>query len=150
MAHDQQLFSHFEELFWQVSRDMSYIWKRIFEQQFPGSQSYIVFLLERKGPQKMSDLAESLRLTPGAVTIASDKLIEQGFIERLRDNDDRRVIYLQITDKGKETLEQLRDQGRKAMKAVFSNLSNTDLQHLIKTFELAANNMNEIRGDLSK
>lgn len=148
MANDKQLFPRFEELFWQVSRDMSYIWRRIFEQQFPGSQSYIVFLLEKSGPKKMSELADKLRLTPGAVTIASDKLIEQGYIERYRDNNDRRVIYLQITDKGKEILNELRDKGREAMKAVFSNLSDTDLQQLIKTFEQAASNLNEIRGGI--
>ena len=147
MENDKQKFIRFEELYWQLYRDMGYIWKRIFEQHFPGSQSHIVFLLERRGPQKMSELAESLRLTPGAVTIASDKLIEEGYLERLRDENDRRVIFLQITDKGKETLNELRVEGRKAMKAVFSNLSDSDMQHLIKTFELAANNMNEIRGE---
>lgn len=145
MPDEQQLFSRFEELYWQVSRNMGYIWKKIFEERFPGSQAYIIFLLEKNGQQKMSELADSLRLTPGAVTTASDKLIENDYIARVRDEKDRRVVYLEITEKGQETLEALRIKGRKAMKNVFNNLSETELQSLVEIFEQAAGNLNKIK-----
>lgn len=137
-------------LYWDLSRDMSYFWKEIFTRRFPGSQSTILFLLERNGRKRMSELADSLHLTPGAVTTASDKLIENGFIARIRDEQDRRVVYLEMTDKGKKALTELQNEGRKAMKAVFSDLSEADLEFLIRTFEQASHNINNIRKEYDK
>lgn len=58
LPNNQDIFSQFEELFWQVSREMSYKWNEIFDTQFPGSQSYILFTLKRKGKKRMPELAE--------------------------------------------------------------------------------------------
>lgn len=144
-SQNQELYLQFEKLYWNISKKMSYLWKDIFEQQFPGSQSHILFLLERRGSMKMSELAESLHLTPGAVTTASDKLIENGYITRVRDEQDRRVVYLQMTNKGKEVLTALQKEGRKLMKLVFNDLSEQDLYFLISTFEQAEENINKLR-----
>lgn len=150
MEKDKNLFFHFEELFWDVSRKMGYIWKQIFEASFPGSQSYIMFKLEQSGRMRMSELADSLHLTPGAVTIASDKLIDHGYITRIRDDKDRRVVYLDMTSDGKEALNKLRNSGRQIMKNVFSELSEADLQRLIEIFEGAAVNLNIYREEFEK
>ncbi|MEO4055186.1 MarR family transcriptional regulator [Solibacillus sp. CAU 1738] len=142
---NQQLFLQFEKLFWNLSKNMSYLWKGVFEERFPGSQSHILFLLERKGHLKMSEVAEALHLTPGAVTTASDKLIDNGYITRVRDEQDRRVVYLDMTKEGKEVLANLQKEARKVMQLVFSNLSETDLNFLISTFEQAEKNIKEMR-----
>lgn len=142
----QDAFAKFEELYWQVSRSMNYIWKQIFDERFPGSQAYILFLLEKKGKQKMTELAETLNLTPGAVTSSSDKLIEGGFIQRVRDEKDRRVVFLQISDEGKAELEELRKEGRKAIKAIFGGLPEADVEHLVRIFQHASENIREELG----
>lgn len=146
----QTLFPEFEKLYWNLSRDMGFVWKKIFEQRFPGSQSYILFSLERSGPKRMSELAELLHLTAGAVTIASDKLIENEYIARIRDEKDRRVVRLEMTTKGSKALTELQNEGRKAMKLVFSHLSETDLEFLINTFKQAAENLNDMRREYEK
>lgn len=145
MAEEKALFSRFEELFWQVTRSMGQIWKTIFDEHFPGSQSHLVFILERRGLMRMSELADALQLTAGAVTSASDKLIEGGYIERLRDEKDRRVVYLKITDKGRETMAELRMRGRQTMNSVFAHLTEEELQQFIDTFEEASSVITRIR-----
>ncbi|ARJ38959.1 MarR family transcriptional regulator [Sporosarcina sp. P21c] len=145
MADEKELFSRFEELFWQVTRNMGQIWKKIFDEHFPGSQSHLVFTLERRGTMRMSELASALNLTAGAVTSASDKLIEHGYVERFRDEKDRRVVYLKITDKGRETMSELRTQGRQTMKTVFAHLTEEELQQFIDTFEEASSVITTIR-----
>ncbi|AZU64292.1 MarR family winged helix-turn-helix transcriptional regulator [Neobacillus mesonae] len=142
---NHEIFRQFVKLYWNLSRDMNYIWKDIFNRQFPGSQSHILFLLERNGPKKMSEVAELLHLTPGAVTTASDKLIEHGYIARIRDEQDRRVVYLEMTGKGREAITELQEEGRMAMKKVFSHLSDKDLEFLMGTFEQAIQNISDLR-----
>lgn len=145
MVSKQDAFAKFEELYWQVSRSMNYIWKQIFEEHFPGSQAYVLFLLEKKGKQKMTELAETLNLTPGAVTSSSDKLIEGGFIQRVRDEKDRRVVYLEITNEGKAAMEDLRKEGRKAIKTIFGGLPEADVKHLVRIFEHASEKIDHFR-----
>ncbi|MED4203627.1 MarR family transcriptional regulator [Neobacillus mesonae] len=142
---NHEIFRQFVKLYWNLSRDMNYIWKDIFNRQFPGSQSHILFLLERNGPKKMSEVAELLHLTPGAVTTASDKLIEHGYIARIRDEQDRRVVYLDMTNKGREAITELQEEGRMAMKKVFSHLSDKDLEFFMGTFEQAIQNISDLR-----
>src|SRR5690625_2948954 len=127
-------FTEFEKLFWQISRNMGYLWKSIYEQTFPGSQSHILFVLERNGPKKMSELSETLNLTPGAVTSASDRLIENGFIARIPDENDRRVIRLDLTEKGKKTLKKLQSKGHEIMGLVFNHISDNELKMMNTIF----------------
>src|SRR5699024_2950456 len=140
-------FEEFERLFWQLSREMGYQWRKIYNDTFPGSQSHILFLLERKGPQRMSELAETLHLTPGAVTTASDQLIDQGYIARVSDEKDRRVTRLEMTRKGKETLNELQNLGHKIIKSVFNDMSNEDLKMMNDIFNQATINLKKIRRD---
>lgn len=147
MTEEKELFSRFEELFWQVTRSMGQVWKKIFDEHFPGSQSHLVFMLEQRGSMRMSELANALQLTAGAVTSASDKLIDRGYVKRTRDEIDRRVVYLEITDKGRETMTELRSQGRQTMKAVFAHLSEEELQQFIDSFEKASHVITTIGED---
>lgn len=139
-------FVRFEELFWNVTREMGRMWKQVFESHLPGSQSHLVFTLARKGPLKMSELAQILGLTAGAVTAASDRLIDHGYVTRIRDEKDRRIVYLGITDEGREMLQQLREVGRKKMTEAFSHLNEEQLPIIIEIFEQAAGNISNMKG----
>lgn len=140
----QQHFHKFENLFWQLSRNMGYLWKKIYAQSFPGSQSHILFTLERSGPKKMSELASILYLTPGAVTTASDRLIENGYIARVRNEEDRRVVHLELTTKGSEALKSLQNEGRKIMRKIFHDISDDDLKKINDIFEQAMLNIDSV------
>lgn len=146
----QDDFPEFEKLFWQLSREMGYRWKQIYQKTFPGSQSHILFLLERNGPKKMSELAESLHLTPGAVTTASDRLIEHTYIARTRDKKDRRVVQLDLTEKGRVALNDLQNEGRKIMKLVFNDITDSNLKMMNEIFKRATINIDNIGKDYDK
>lgn len=49
----------------------------------------------------ISEVANSLHLTPGTMTAMADRLIYKGYVERVRDQNDRRVIRLKLTNKGR-------------------------------------------------
>ncbi|MGX7051709.1 MarR family winged helix-turn-helix transcriptional regulator [Leuconostoc palmae] len=48
-----------------------------------------------------SQVARIVHLTPSAMTTAIDKLVDKGYIERRRSNQDRRVVRLGLTHKGR-------------------------------------------------
>lgn len=64
------------------------------------SQMGILFLLRNGNTLPMSELSTALSLDNSTMTRHADKLIKSGFVERLRDESDRRVLKLKITQSG--------------------------------------------------
>ena len=48
-----------------------------------------------------SEVAKELSITVGTLTTAINKLVKKGYVERIRSEDDRRVVKLVLTKKGK-------------------------------------------------
>jgi DNA-binding MarR family transcriptional regulator len=48
----------------------------------------------------MSQVALQGRVTRGAVTLMVNKLEKKGYVKRVRNDEDRRVVYVRLTAKG--------------------------------------------------
>jgi DNA-binding MarR family transcriptional regulator len=60
--------------------------------------------LEAIGPYEaraMSETASRLGITTGTLTVAIDRLVRKGYVERYRDSKDRRVVRICLTRQGK-------------------------------------------------
>ena len=53
------------------------------------------------GCKTMSEIAAELDITMGTLTIAVDKLIKKGYMERSRSTLDRRIVNVNLTKRGK-------------------------------------------------
>ncbi|HKL78975.1 MAG TPA: MarR family transcriptional regulator [Mobilitalea sp.] len=53
------------------------------------------------GSKTMSEIAAELEITMGTLTIAVDKLIKKGYLERNRGLTDRRIVNVSLTKRGK-------------------------------------------------
>lgn len=49
----------------------------------------------------MSEVAQILKITVGTLTTAINKLIKKGYVERKRIEEDRRVVLIKLTKRGK-------------------------------------------------
>lgn len=49
----------------------------------------------------MSEVAAKLEITTGTLTTAIDKLIKKGYVERNRNETDRRIVNIRLTKRGK-------------------------------------------------
>ena len=54
---------------------------------------------------RMTDISRRLMISKPAATQAINRLVENGLVERIRDEVDRRVVYIQATVNGKELFE---------------------------------------------
>ncbi len=68
------------------------------------TQRSILTTLERRGPLTHGDLATAERVRPPTITAAVDRLEEQGLAERVRDDADRRVARVALTEGGRTLL----------------------------------------------
>ena len=56
------------------------------------------------GRLKMADLADTLVVTRGGVTKIVDRLVTAGYLDRVPSEDDRRVVYAQVTGAAMELI----------------------------------------------
>lgn len=61
-------------------------------------------ILQDHGPMTMRDLAAHMDVTPPTVTALTKRLREQELIERVQDDADSRVFWIEISPRGREAI----------------------------------------------
>nr|WP_202404897.1 MarR family transcriptional regulator [Shimazuella alba] len=105
------------------------------------TQFKILYLLKLEGPKKVSQLAEVLSLTSSAVTGITDQLLKEGYIEKERAENDRRVVNISLSDKGYSTIEEKQKKQKEIMNTYFHLLNEEDVQHLKRIFTTLIDNV---------
>lgn len=63
----------------------------------------VLEMLGHLGPMTIGDIGKRMLVTGGCVTVILDNLEKEELVERIRSVEDRRVIKVQLTDKGQST-----------------------------------------------
>nr|WP_274528637.1 MarR family transcriptional regulator [Paenibacillus piscarius] len=66
------------------------------------AQLTVLELLQERDAMKPSDLAPHLATSPAAVTMLLDRMEKHNLIVRERDASDRRIVWVSITETGKQ------------------------------------------------
>ena len=64
------------------------------------TEMHIIEAIGRNIEKTMSEVAGSLNITVGTLTTAINRLINKGYVERKRIEEDRRVVLIKLTEKG--------------------------------------------------
>lgn len=142
---DHQYIDKFTEVYAQFQREITIEWSKRFEHLLSSSQATILYRLKIAGPQRITDLARELKITPGAVTGLSQKLIASNYATRDRDTKDRRVVYLTITEEGLTILHQYRKQSKEAVQAFFKGIPLEDIDQLMDTYKKVIQNIQNMK-----
>lgn len=100
----------------------------------PG-QFHALSILSRQGPLSMMELAGEMRISKQQLTPLIGKLIDAGLVFRKRDEQDRRVVRIELTDDGVRTFTELRAEIKSAFTAKLGVLSEeelTELDHMLR------------------
>lgn len=68
-----------------------------------------VFLMElmHRGEASMSEIAGHARVHATVMSHFVDRLVKKGLVERVQDEEDRRVVRVRLTPQGRETAQEL-------------------------------------------
>ena len=92
-------------------------------------------LLDKAGPLRMGALAASLGFAVSAMTTVVDRLVERGFVERLSDPNDRRVVICNLTSDGREAVSRCWRIGEERLQPVTAQLDAAELERIVEAFE---------------
>ncbi len=88
----------------EVNRRINVIMNEKVHQELTSDQFGTLRFLQMKQPCTSSDIAHEFSIGKSAVTAQINRLVERNLINRTRDEQDRRIIYLTLTEDGKKLI----------------------------------------------
>ena len=76
----------------------------------------------------MAHLSHETLVTQAAITVIVDNLEERGFVKRSRNGEDRRVIKVEITSKGKSMFKEALGTHRRFVEEMLDGLTDDELE----------------------
>jgi DNA-binding MarR family transcriptional regulator len=96
------------------------------------------------GSKTMSEIASQLEITMGTLTIAIDKLIKKGYVERRRSDTDRRIVNVCLTKRGKLAYRIHEKFHMDMVKAIMSDFSHEEEEVLLVALKKLNQHLKEI------
>lgn len=140
---ENELLQELDYVFKKLGRKITVDLTKRITPSISASQGLILNILEERGPKKVSELAEELEITLPSITTLADKLVAQGYVERKKSDKDRRIVYLVITEEGRDLWNEIRDERRKRLHKYYDALSEEDIRHLIRIYNIILASLEE-------
>lgn len=99
------------------------------------TEFHIIEAIADDRPKTMSETALKTGVTMGTLTTSIDKLVVKGAVKRQRDDKDRRVVLLSLTDKGLEAYHHHQVFHQEMTDSIMKELDCEDRDVLIKTLK---------------
>jgi DNA-binding MarR family transcriptional regulator len=93
---------------------------------------------------KTSDIANFLSVSPPDSTRIVETLVKKGFVERIDDEKDRRIIRLRITRDGKKVFESIRQELALSFSKILEKINEQDAKALLRGMKALSNALKEL------
>lgn len=78
------------------------------------TEVHILEAIQKSESNMMSAIAKRLMVTQGTLTVSTSKLVKKGYVERVKDEKDKRIVRLTLTEKA-ESIIHIHDQFHEEM-----------------------------------
>lgn len=100
-----------EKLAWQVLKTTPLMQRKLLKPEIeqtdnpiPLSHVQVLSMLDQLGNMTVSDISTRFGIAKPNITPLIDRLADAGYVRRVRDDDDRRVVNVEILEQGREKL----------------------------------------------
>ncbi|MDF9842959.1 MULTISPECIES: MarR family transcriptional regulator [unclassified Paenibacillus] len=129
-----------------VTRQISARIKERIAEGLTTDQFLILRLIKAQEQCTSTYLAESVCVGKSSITAIINRLDEAGMIERTRDENDRRLVYLSLTEQGEEVYQLAEKQVKDVISPYLLHFEEDDIEKFITMFEKLAFLMQETGG----
>ena len=96
-----------------------------------GPQLTVVKMLEQIGDLSLSELSERIRAQNSTVTGIIDRMERENLVSRERSKEDRRVVYIKLTAKGRRLAEEIPVEPMEIFRGALESLSASEVRDLV-------------------
>ncbi|HHV64565.1 MAG TPA: MarR family transcriptional regulator [Peptococcaceae bacterium] len=99
------------------------------------TEIHVIEAIGLNAERNMSSVARDLDITIGTLTIAINNLVRKGYVNRTRSEEDRRIVLISLTDKGKEAYNHHLQFHEEMIKTTISKLTPEEMEVLVSALE---------------
>lgn len=93
---------------------------------------HVIEAIGMDGAKNMTSVARTLEVTTGTLTIAVNSLVKKGYVDRVRSEEDRRVVLVSLSEKGKRAFLHHHRFHEQMIEAVVAELTEEEQQVLAR------------------
>ncbi len=129
MAHRKQLIEEISANFHAIRNTMqSKIMGPALRGGITHSQLFALMVIEQNHNIGIKEASRMLGISSSAATQLVDALVDEGYVTRRADTNDRRALHLTLSPKGSKHIAALKKAHAKLMTSVFGALTTSELQ----------------------
>jgi len=125
------IVAEYEPIVARARRALAGVWH---DRKVSKTTLFVLMQLEMHGPISMSRLAGLLDAGLPNMTGIVTRMEELGFVERVRDERDRRVVMVRATARGSDMVEELEAIRRQHLRQLVAELGSSDRQACLQAF----------------
>ena len=129
----------FAKLWWKLSKDLRMHMEVQLAPTLTEGQLTVLELLTVRDRMKPSDFIEFLATTPAAITTLLDRMERAGLLSRSRDEKDRRIVWVEVSEKGKTECQRGMEIRERFLQQYLSRISSHNQQLLVYLLGKVAN-----------
>ncbi|MEG0962777.1 MAG: MarR family transcriptional regulator [Lachnospiraceae bacterium] len=93
---------------------------------------HIVEAIGKEQSKNMSTVAKALSVTVGTLTIAINSLVKKGYVNRVRSEEDRRVVLISLSPKGERAYCHHEEFHKEMIQATLQDMDKEQVEILVK------------------
>jgi DNA-binding MarR family transcriptional regulator len=97
----------------------------------PSNEFAVLSTLHNQSPLMASEIANELKVSSSHITAVTDRLVNKNYIQRVRSESDRRIVYLEITEEGKQVAFEMNRIKNTYIKKKFNCLNDEEIKMMI-------------------
>jgi DNA-binding MarR family transcriptional regulator len=109
-------------------------------------QLHVLMMLQERGRMMVSELAGLLHISMPSASSIVDRVEENGLVLRTRDAADRRVVYVEVTDRGRALVEELMGLKQESMQRLFGAMTEEELGDIVRGLQAVRATLQRIEG----
>ncbi len=131
----QDLINRYVDVSFAVTKKAENLVKESIGDTITNDQHYTLRYIHKAGTCTSTELSEVFDVKKSAITAIINRLTEKELIKRTRDEKDRRVIYLTLSEKGKALFEKTEEKIHKLVESIITSFDEREIVSFIETYE---------------
>lgn len=133
-----QWIERYEAVWFKMNKSLNTMIKQQIDPHLTLDQYSLLASINQAGKCTPTELSDLFSVNKSAITAMITRLEGKGLIERIRDEKDRRVVYLSMTEEGKAMCERGKMNIARELGYIMQQCSESEIETFITSFEKLA------------
>ncbi|EOS56603.1 MULTISPECIES: MarR family winged helix-turn-helix transcriptional regulator [Paenibacillus] len=138
-----QLIERYLAAYFEVTKRLNGQIRDMIQEDVTMEQFQILKYIASRGRCTSTELADTFGVGKSSITAMTTRMVDKGVLQRTRDEEDRRVVYLTMTEQGERNYAIVQEQIMSTVSKYLVHFSAEEVEGVISAFEKLARLISE-------